>query len=61
MEKKFIYCKDEELAQQLTVYYKLISKGQDGIYVFENTPIKDHFDFSNIEKGKVAFTNKLLF
>jgi len=61
MEKKFIYCKDEELAKQLIVYYKLISKSQDDTYVFENAPIKDRFDFSNIEKGKVVFTNKLLF
>lgn len=61
MEKKFIFTKDEELAKRLLVYYKLISKGQDGTYVFENTPIKEHFDFSNIEKGKVVFTNKLLF
>ena len=61
MEKKFIYCKDEELAKQLIIYYKLISKSQDDTYVFENVPIKDRFDFSNIEKGKVVFTNKLLF
>lgn len=60
MEKKFIYCKDEGLAQQLLAYYKLISKGQDGTYVFENIPTKDHFDFSNI-KSKVAFGDKLLF
>ena len=62
MEKKFIYCKDEELAKQLIAFYKLISKGQDGTWVFENIPIKDHFDFSKIDiQKKVAFGNKLLF
>lgn len=61
MDKKFIITKDAEVANQLSVYYKLISKSHDGAtWVFENIPIKDHFDFSNIN-GKVAFSNKLLF
>jgi hypothetical protein len=61
MEKKFIITKDAEVANQLSAYYKLISKSQnDTVWVFENIPIKDPFDFSNIN-GKVAFSNKLLF
>lgn len=61
MEKKFIITKDAEVANQLSAYYKLISKSHDDtVWVFENIPIKDHFDFSNIN-GKVAFSNKLLF
>ena len=61
MEKKFIITKDAEVANQLSAYYKLFSKSCDGtVWVFENIPIKDHFDFSNIN-GKVAFSNKLLF
>ena len=61
MDKKFIITKDADVANQLTAYYKLISKSYDGsVWVFENIPIKDHFDFSNIN-GKVAFSNKLLF
>lgn len=59
-DKKFIITKDESVASQLLEHYKLISKNHDGTYVFENISIKDHFDFSNI-KGKVAFSNKLLF
>lgn len=60
-QDKFIITKDAELANQLSAYYKLISKSYDGTtWVFENIPIKDHFDFSNIN-GKVAFSNKLLF
>lgn len=61
MDKKFIITKDADVAKQLSAYYKLISKNQNGtMWVFENIPIKDHFDFSNIN-GKVAFSNKLLF
>lgn len=61
MDKKFIITKDAELANKLSAYYKMISKSHDGsTWVFENIPIKDHFDFSNIN-GKVAFSNKLLF
>jgi hypothetical protein len=61
MDTKFIITKDAEVAEKLSAYYKLISKSHDGAaWVFENIPIKDHFDFSNI-KGKVAFSNKLLF
>lgn len=61
MEKKFIITKDADVANQLSAYYKLISKSHDGsAWIFENIPIKDHFDFSNIN-GKVAFSNKLLF
>ncbi len=60
MEKKFIYCTDEGAAEQLLSYYKLISKSQDGTYIFENKPKKAAFDFSNI-KGKVAFSNILIF
>ena len=60
-DKKFIITKDAEVAIQLSAYYKLVSKSHDGkVWVFENIPIKDHFDFSNIN-GKVAFSNKLLF
>lgn len=60
-DKKFIITKDAEVATQLSAYYKLLSKSHDGkAWVFENIPIKDHFDFSNIN-GKVAFSNKLLF
>lgn len=60
-EQKFIITKDAEVANQLSAYYKLISKSHDGVvWVFENIPFKDHFDFSNIN-GKVAFSNKLLF
>ena len=61
MDKKFIITKDADVASQLSAYYKLISKSCDGtLWVFENIPINDHFDFSNIN-GKVAFSNKLLF
>lgn len=61
MDKKFIITKDAEVAKQLAAYYKLFSKSHnDTFWVFENVPIKDHFDFSNIN-GKVAFSNKLLF
>lgn len=61
MNKKFIITKDADVAEKLTAYYKLISKSHDGaVWVFENVPIGDHYDFSNI-KGKVAFSNKLLF
>ncbi len=61
MDKKFIITKDADIAKQLSAYYKLISKNQNGtMWVFENIPVKDHFDFSNIN-GKVAFSNKLLF
>jgi hypothetical protein len=60
-QNKFIITKDADLANKLSAYYKLISKSCDGTtWVFENIPIKDHFDFSNIN-GKVAFSNKLLF
>ena len=60
-DKKFIITKDAEVASQLSAYYKLFSKSHDNtVWVFENIPIKDHFDFSNIN-GKVAFSNKLLF
>ena len=60
-EQKFIITKDAEVAAQLSAYYKLFSKNHDDtVWVFENIPIKDHFDFSNIN-GKVAFSNKLLF
>lgn len=61
MEKKFIITKDAEVANQLSAYYKLISKSHDGtMWIFENIPVKDHFDFSNIN-GQVAFSNNLLF
>ena len=61
MQEKFIITKDAEVANKLSAYYKMISKSHDGtVWVFENIPIKDHFDFSNIN-GKVAFSNKLLF
>lgn len=60
MDKKFIYCKDEELAKLLLSHYKLIQKFNN-TYVFENVPINKHFDFSNIEKSKFIYTNKLLF
>ena len=60
-DAKFIITKDAEVATQLAAYYKLISKSYDGtMWIFENIPTKDHFDFSNIN-GKVAFSNKLLF
>ena len=61
MDKKFIITKDADVAEQLSACYKLISKSHDGsVWVFENIPMKDHFDFSNIN-GQVAFSNKLLF
>lgn len=61
MEKKFIITKDAETAKVLSAYYKLFSKSHDSsIWVFENIPTQEHFDFSNIN-GKVAFSNKLLF
>lgn len=60
--KKFIYCKDKDIVEQLIKHYKLISKNQDGTCVFENTPIDCHLDFSKIDyKKKVAFSNRLLF
>lgn len=61
MDKKFIVTKDKEVAEQLLVRYKLVSKSQNGdMWVFENNPDVSCFDFSNI-RGKVAFSNKLLF
>lgn len=61
MDKKFIVTKDKEVAKQLLVHYKLVSKSQnDDMWVFENNPDVYCFDFSNI-RGKVAFSNKLLF
>ena len=61
MDKKFIVTKDKEVAEQLLVRYKLVSKSQNGdMWVFENNPDVSYFDFSNI-RGKVAFSNKLLF
>lgn len=60
MEKKFIYCTDDEVAEQLLSCYNLISKSQDGAYIFENRPKKAAFNFSNI-KGKVAFSDRLVF
>ena len=60
-DKKFIITKDAEAAEQLAAHYKLFSKSCNGtVWVFENIPTGEHFDFSNIN-GKVAFSNKLLF
>ena len=60
MNKKFIYCKDEELSKSLLSHYKLVVNFNN-TYVFENVPINKHFDFSNIEKSKFIYTNKLFF
>jgi hypothetical protein len=48
------------LANSLLSHYKLIQKFNN-TYVFENVPINKHFDFSNIEKSKFIYTNKLFF
>lgn len=59
MDKHFIYCTDKVVAEQLCSFYRLISKSEDGTYIFENNPIKAGFDFSNIQ-SKVIFSNMLM-
>lgn len=60
MDKKFIYCNDEELSKKLLSHYKLIQKSNN-FYIFENVPNGRCFDFSQVDKSKFTYTNKLLF
>lgn len=60
MSEKFLYCNDENLAKQLLTHYKLIQK-TNNFYIFENVPNGKCFDFSQVDKSKITYTNKLLF
>lgn len=55
---KFIMTDDTQLIKQLLQYgYRTIGKSEN-LYIFENNS-KKVFNFSEIEPGKVVFTNKL--
>lgn len=55
---KFIMTDNAQLIKQLLQYgYRTIGKSEN-LYIFENNS-KKVFNFSEIEPGKVVFTNKL--
>lgn len=55
---KFIMTDDTQLIKQLLQYgYRTIGKSEN-LYIFENNS-KKVFNFSEIEPGKIVFTNKL--
>jgi|GEM_PF-3528521 len=60
-DKKFIYCRDEKLSESLRKYYKQVGES-NGLIIFLNEPISElAFNFSNIDKKKYTYSNKLLF
>lgn len=56
--KKFIITKDEPTANQLVANgFQLVSQTND-VYVFVNV-VPSHFNFSAIDKSKLAYSNIL--
>jgi len=62
---KFIYCIDEKLAHELKKHFLLIrvqEQSDKNVYIFENkVSANNSFNFSNIDKSKYLFSDKLTF
>lgn len=56
----FIYCIDEQLKEDLIKRgFKILKQDKNGTIFALNKELK--FDFSNVDKKKYLFTNKLTF
>lgn len=58
-QKKFIATKDAEVAKKLAAIFKQINNS-NGVWVFLNEP-STFFNFDQIDKTKLVYTNILTF
>jgi hypothetical protein len=57
-KKKFIIVQSEEVANKLMAYGFRVLSNINGVYTFLNEN-KGNFNFDNVDKGKIAFSDRI--
>lgn len=57
-KKKFIIVQSEEVANKLMAYGFHVLSNINGVYTFLNEN-KGNFNFDNVDKGKIAFSDRI--